>query len=119
MRWAKSTITQSFFGWLSHSGASTDMADSLRDRVDDIRLSMLDSLGEDGELNYPQLTRKVRYAGDAQALWYLRGELMAALSAMANETDARTHIDMITGMFKGLLPAGLGSRPSPLQKLDR
>jgi hypothetical protein len=116
MRWAKSTITQSFFGWLSSSGASTDLAESIRDRVEDIRLAMLDLLGEDGEFNYPQLTRKVRYSGDAQALWYLRGELMAALSAMSNEADARAHMEMISRMFKGLVPAGLASRPSPLQQ---
>jgi hypothetical protein len=116
MRWAKSTISQSFFGWLSHSGAKTEVAESMRDRVEDIRLAMLDLMGDDGELNYPQLTRKIRYSGDAQALWYLRGELMAALSAMSSESDAREHIDIITRMFKGLVPAGLASRPSPLHR---
>jgi hypothetical protein len=34
----------------------------------------------------------VRYANDMQALWYLRGDLMACLSAMQGEVQARERI---------------------------
>jgi hypothetical protein len=115
MRWAKSSISQSFFGWLNASGSS-EAGDTLQARTEDIRQSMLDSLGEDGDANYPQLTRRIRYAGDAQAMWYLRGELMAALSAMSSESDAAQHMEGITMLFRGLLPNALSSRPSPLQR---
>mgnify|MGYP003402566577 CR=1 FL=1 len=119
MRWAKSSITHSFFGWLNSSG-HPESGDTLQARTEDIRQTMLDSLGEAGDANYPQLTRRIRYAGDAQAMWYLRGELMAALSAMSSERDARQHMDGITLLFKGLLPSALSSRPSPLQRhVDR
>jgi hypothetical protein len=39
---------------------------------------------------------------------------MAVLSAVHGETIAREKVDRITDQFKGLLPRGLSSRPSPL-----
>jgi hypothetical protein len=47
-------------------------------------------------------------------LWYLRGDLMAALAAMHGEVAARQRIAAITAMFHGLVPESLNSRPSPL-----
>jgi hypothetical protein len=38
----------------------------------------------------------VRYANDVQALWYLRGDLMATLSAMQGEVQAREQILKLT-----------------------
>jgi hypothetical protein len=39
---------------------------------------------------------------------------MAVLAAMHGETIARKKMAFISGKFKGLLPRGLSSRPSPL-----
>jgi hypothetical protein len=39
---------------------------------------------------------------------------MAALAAMHGEMAAREKIASITAQFRGLLPSGLNSRPSPL-----
>lgn len=75
---------------------------------------MLTVLGDVGPTNFPQITRRIRYANDVQALWYLRGDLMAALATIHGEMAARKKIQSITHMFQGLLPNGLGSRPSPL-----
>ncbi|MGE0498543.1 MAG: hypothetical protein AB7I35_00190 [Ramlibacter sp.] len=75
---------------------------------------MLDLLGESGAKHFPQITRRVRYANDVQALWYLRGDLMAALSATHGETEARARVARLTSLFKGLLPASLTSRASSL-----
>ena len=75
---------------------------------------MLDVLGETGQKGFPNVARRLRYASDVQALWYLRGDLMAALAALYSETVAREKIADITGQFHGLLPGGLNSRPSPL-----
>ncbi|MFC5522793.1 hypothetical protein [Polaromonas jejuensis] len=86
----------------------------LEDRIDDIRQFILDELGEFGEKNYPRITRRVRYAQDAQGLWYIRGDVMAVLAAMHGETLAREKIERINDKFKGLLPRGLCSRPSSL-----
>ena len=67
-----------------------------------------------GPREFPQLTRRIRYANDIQALWYLRGDLMAALAAQQGEAYARETIQDISDQFQGLLPRGMSTRPSPL-----
>lgn len=112
MRWIKPNLRSSIYGLL---GASSQPSESmLENGTEDIRQAMLDMLGTTGAQQFAQVTRRVRYANDVQALWYLRGDLMAALSAMQGEVQAREQILRLTAMFKGLLPAGLTSRPSPL-----
>ena len=86
----------------------------LETRTEDIRELILDELGEFGENAYPQIFRRVRYAKDVQGLWYMRGSVMTVLAAMHGETAAREKIARISDKFKGLLPRGLSSRPSPL-----
>ncbi|HZY18622.1 MAG TPA: hypothetical protein VFE82_09075 [Ramlibacter sp.] len=96
-------------------GHSVQPTDSILDTsLEDIREKMLDLLGDFGPAKFPHVTRRIRYAGDLQGLWYLRGDLMAALAAMHGEAVARERIQAITKMFRGLLPGGLASRPSPL-----
>lgn len=80
---------------------------------EDIREAMLALLDENGR-KFPNVMRRVRYAHDVQALWYLRGDLMAALATMHGESMAREKVGRITQMFQGLLPGSLNSRPSPL-----
>ena len=111
MSWIKSGIKTSILGLLG--GAS--MSDStLQNRVEEIRQTMLDALGEQADGQFPLLVRRLRYADDAQGLWYLRGDLMASLCAITDEAQARQTLRSITDMFRGLLPGGLASRPSPL-----
>ena len=86
----------------------------LESGTEDIRESMLLVLGDEGSAEFPQITRRIRYANDIQALWYLRGDLMAALAAREGEVAARRKIQSVTQMFQGLLPSGLSSRASPL-----
>ena len=112
MRWLKPRLKNSFYGLLGASVEPTDSA--LESGSEDIRELMLVSLGEDGWRRFPQLTRRIRYAGDIQALWYLRGELMGTLASVHGEVRAREKIASITAQFKGLLPDGMVSRPSPL-----
>jgi hypothetical protein len=91
--------------------------DSTVDRgTEDIRESMLRLLRTscDTEKSSPHVLRRIRYAEDLQTLWYLRGDLMAALAAASGESTAREQMASITTQFKGLLPGGLSSRPSPL-----
>lgn len=77
-------------------------------------MSMLDALGDAGIRDFPSVTRRIRFAEDAKQLWFLRGELMAALASMGDEASARQKITQISDMFRGLLPSALHSRPSPL-----
>jgi hypothetical protein len=112
MRWLKPNLRSSIYGLLGNPVAPSESM--LETGTEDIRESMLVVLGETGPKQFPQITRRIRYANDIQALWYLRGDLMAALAAMHGEVAARAKIASLTDMFRGLLPGALNSRPSPL-----
>jgi hypothetical protein len=112
MRWIKPSLRSSIYGLLGNPMPPSESL--LENSSEDIREAMLHLLGPQGPKAHPQLTRRIRYANDIQALWYLRGDLMAALAASYGEVAAREKIQSITNMFKGLLPGGLNSRPSPL-----
>ena len=86
----------------------------LESGLEDIREAMLGLLGAAGPKQFPNVTRRIRYATDVQGLWYLRGDQMAALASTQGEAAAREQIQRITRMFHGLLPSSLTSRPSPL-----
>ena len=112
MRWLKPNLRSSIYGLLGNPVAPSESI--IESGTEDIRESMLAVLGDTGPKHFPQITRRIRYANDIQALWYLRGDLMAALAAMHGEAAARDKVSSVTRMFQGLLPSGLTSRPSPL-----
>lgn len=113
MRWLKPNLRSSIYGLLAGS-PRVPSESVLEDGTEDIRESMLSFLGDSGPKHFPQIIRRIRYANDIQALWYLRGDLMAALAAIHGEAAARQKIASVTAQFQGLLPGGLNSRPSPL-----
>jgi hypothetical protein len=112
MRWFKHSLRSSIYGLLGNPVSPSES--TLESSAEDIRESMLALLGEAGPGQFPQVTRRIRYANDIQALWYLRGDLMAALATLHGEMKAREKIHSVTQMFQGLLPGSLTSRPSPL-----
>ena len=112
MRWFKHSLRNSLYGLLGNAPAPSES--TLESGTEDIREAMLALLGPAGTQQHPQVTRRIRYAADLQALWYLRGDLMAALAVGMGEAAARERVQSITDMFKGLLPGNLQSRPSPL-----
>jgi hypothetical protein len=112
MRWFKGTLRNSIYGLLGNPVTPSESV--LESGTEDIREAMLALLAEAGSKQFANLTRRVRYANDIQALWYLRGDLLAALAATQGEAAARSKVHQITQMFDGLLPASLSSRPSPL-----
>jgi hypothetical protein len=81
--------------------------------VEDIRTLMLEMVGEPTE-DSAILVRRIRYAADPQALWFLRSELMGLLARRQGESIARAKLEVVSEMFHELLPSGLRSRPSPL-----
>lgn len=88
--------------------------------LDDIRLAMLDALGDPASAGRQQaavlrLRHWVRSCHDGKSLWYLRSDLMQVLSERAGELQARQALEDIDAMFQGLLPAGLQSRPASLR----
>lgn len=112
MRWLKPSIRNSIYGLLGNPAPPSDS--TMESSTEDIRDAMLKVLGETGQKNFPHVTRRIRYANDLQALWYLRGDLMAALAGLYSESVAREKVASISDQFHGLLPSGLSSRPSPL-----
>lgn len=68
---------------------------------------MLDALGERGAQANPQLSRRITYLADAQALWYARSEMVAVLSQLHGEARAVETVHGLSPVFKGLLPKGL------------
>lgn len=112
MRWFKHNLRSSIYGLLGNPVSPSES--TLENSAEDIREAMLALLGDTGPKQFPQITRRIRYANDIQALWYLRGDLMAALATLHGEMKARDKVQAITRMFHGLLPGSLNSRPSPL-----
>jgi hypothetical protein len=112
MRWFKHNLRSSIYGLLGNPVEPSES--TLENSAEDIREAMLALLGDVGPKQFPHITRRIRYANDIQALWYLRGDLMAALATLHGEMKAREKIQSITRMFQGLLPGSLTSRPSPL-----
>jgi hypothetical protein len=82
--------------------------------LEDIREAMLDGLSVTGAVSASKLELKVLHAIDLHDLWYLRGDVMEAISAISGEAQARRKLDEISAMFRGLLPKGLTSRPNSL-----
>lgn len=112
MRFFKGSLRNSIYGLLGNPVTPTDSV--LETGTEDIREAMLALLDQSGSRQFANVTRRVRYANDVQALWYLRGDLLAALASIHGEAAARAQVQEITEMFQGLLPGSLSSRPSPL-----
>ena len=110
MRIWKPTI-QSIFGLLAGSPRPTR---DVEDATAEIQEAMQAALTPAGAKQFPGLLRRMQYAPDLQGLWYLRGDLMAAIASLHGEQHAREVIKDISAEFDGLLPGGLSTRPSPL-----
>lgn len=82
--------------------------------LEDIREAMLEGMGATGSTTASKLELKVTYAIDLHDLWYLRGDVMAAISAISGEAHARSKLDEISKMFRGHIPKALMSRPKNL-----
>lgn len=70
--------------------------------LEDIREAMLNGLGVSSEVTASKLELRITYAADLQDLWYLRGDMMAAIAGVDGEALARQKVDQISDMFKGL-----------------
>lgn len=83
---------------------------------EDAREAMIYLLGgATNPLAVKVLARACR-AANAEALWYLRADLLGALSIEHGEEEARQLVRRITLMLESLVPEGWHSRPSPLMQ---
>lgn len=101
MRWHKPSIKaiHSFWDTRARNEAPHD------DRIDRVRDGMLRAtpiVAPDEP--YANLFRQIHRANSLQALWYLRSDLMAAISAQKGEAAARAEIAVISRTFEGLIP---------------
>ncbi|RST56522.1 hypothetical protein EJI01_01430 [Variovorax sp. MHTC-1] len=76
-----------------------------------IRTAMLSLLQVHGGHSVQRVAQRVRFAGDLEALWYLRQDVLTALSAIDGEVAARRQMRQINRLFKGGLPGAMGPRP--------
>ena len=75
-----------------------------------IRTAMLSLLQVHGGHAMQRVAQRVRFAGDLEALWYLRQDVLTALSAVDGEVAARRQMQQINRLFKGGLPDTMGPR---------
>ncbi len=111
MRWVKTTIS-SVWGLMNLHPVPTET--ELTDRTEEIRERMLEVMDEAGAALSPVVYRRIQYAADVEALWYMRSDWMSIVAATQGETAAAAHVRRLNAMFDGLLPGGLQSRPSGL-----
>jgi hypothetical protein len=113
MRWFKTKdLRSSLYALLSVSTTRPRLDDAAT--MDQIREAMLAVAEEAGGDRGSNLARRIRYATDLQALWFMRGEVMQLLARTRGEAAAWEKVDELSSMFTDLLPSGLRSRPSPL-----
>jgi hypothetical protein len=117
MNWFNSKLRSSFSALLGGSAPAPAPAGEVS--LDDIRQTMSELAGQDTSDRAAKLKRRIRYASDVEALWFMRGELMGLLARSRGEAAALEEIDRLSDMFSELLPTGLRSRPSPLSGSQR
>jgi len=115
MRWFKTKdLRSSIYAMFTVSTTAPRADDVTANAMDQIREAMLAMAGDDPGDRAAGLIRRIRYATDLQALWFMRGELMQFLARNLGEVAAREKVDELSALFTDLLPSGLRSRPSPL-----
>jgi hypothetical protein len=112
MIWNIVSLRSSLQSLLGQKPAKTAEPD--HQQVERVRRAMVGSLQKAGPEGFEHVIKRLEQAKDIEALWFLRADLMAALSALEDEAAARNTMARITPLFSGLLPASLNSRPSPL-----
>jgi len=114
MSWFKTSIISSITALFSTSTAKPPPPVDEEDALEEIRSRMaaMAELGA-GERDMA-LVRRIRYATDIHALWFIRSELMQAMARTHGEAVARERLDRLGEIFARVLPDGLRSRPSPL-----
>jgi hypothetical protein len=77
--------------------------------IEEIRQSLLACLGELGSARYPAVERRIWLENDVAGLWYLRADLMAALSNLYGEVVALEKLRQVTPLFAGHVPQAAAS----------
>jgi hypothetical protein len=120
MRWFKPNLRGSIYAIFSASSPPSTTVAAQVD-IEDIRHSMLQialaAAAPDDRLAV--VARRIRYAVDVQALWFLRGDLVALLAGSLGEAAALERVGAVSDLFEALLPNAMRSRPSPLKSAPK
>jgi hypothetical protein len=73
-------------------------------------LSLLNAHGGHSANGIQRVRQKVHFAHDLETLWYLRQDILSALTAIDGEDAALDQMKPINGLFKGELPDTMGPR---------
>jgi hypothetical protein len=112
MSWLSTAVVSGWQNIFHRSGG--DRSRRIENALENIREAMLSGLEFSSATEASKLEMKVTYAQNLQDLWYLRGDLMAAIAAVDGEASARQKLTEISEMFRGLLPRSLATRPRRL-----
>lgn len=103
MRWNKPNLRNSLHDLLGRDKPSST-AWVRHQGLEDVRRAMLQSLADMTGCEVARMSMRLRYAGDIEALWYLRADLFNMLVPQRGETAARLVMDEVTLLFQGQLP---------------
>lgn len=114
MRARKPSLTTSLLGWLQ-SAARRRVEEPGEPSLDALRNAMSRLLDDPPPPPQAALLTRIAVAPDAQALWFLRSELMAVLAHAHGERRARLAIDGLDLLFQsrheGFRPSQPPRRP--------
>lgn len=120
MRWFKPNLRGSIYAIFSASSPPSTTT-AVEVSIEDIRQAMLQlalaAAAPDDRVTL--VARRIRYAVDVQALWYLRGDLVGLLAGGLGEAAALERIEAVNDLFEALLPHAMRSRPSPLKSTPK
>ena len=106
LRWNNPNLRNNLQGLLGRDKPSSTAW--VRDQgLEEVRRAMLHSLMGLTGCEVARMNMRLRYAGDIEALWYLRSDLLDTLTLLRGEAIAQTVLDRITPMFQGQLPLSL------------
>ena len=75
-----------------------------------IRSAMLGLLEASGGPSAQRIAQRVRFASDLETLWYLRQDVLVAVSAIEGEAAAQQRMQQINRLFRHGLPQTMGPR---------
>ncbi|GAC1542822.1 MAG: hypothetical protein NVS2B4_21500 [Ramlibacter sp.] len=85
-------------------------ADPESARLEKIRAEMLAALQAGSENSFDLLADRIRFATDLESLWYLRSDLLTAVTQGAGAAAAQQALQGITSRFIGVLPVARSAR---------
>ncbi len=110
MRWTASSFMSGVNTLIRGSSGTKDK--NTPKSIQEIRDAMLLAMGSTASDRFAVIQLRVTYADDVEDLWYLRGDVMAAIASQDGEVLAREKVASISEMFVGLVPRALTCKPN-------